>query len=75
MEGKLAVAFLSIFVEFLPFTNTFHLLLKKYDLTKLIFLIITDKERERVQAQLRTLLVSLNVFCVCGSFFTPLVNV
>ena len=36
MEGKLAVAFLSIFVKFflLPFTETFHLILKKYDLTK-----------------------------------------
>ena len=43
MEGKLAVAFLSIFVEFLPLTETFHLLLRKYDLTKLIFLkIIKD---------------------------------
>jgi len=35
MEGKLAVAFLflSSYI-FLPFTETFHLLLKKYDLTK-----------------------------------------
>ena len=31
MEGKLAVAFLSVFVEFLPFYRTFNLLLKKYD--------------------------------------------
>ena len=46
MQGKLAVAFLSIFDEFLTFTDRFHLLLKKYDSTKLIFLIITDKERE-----------------------------
>ena len=36
-HGRKARCCFSIFVEFLPFTETFHLLLKKCDLTKLIF--------------------------------------
>ena len=73
-EDKLAaIYFCRVFVFYRHVSSSFkEIRLNKTDL----FLVITDKESESVQAQLCTwLVIKLKPF-LCGSFFfTPLVNV